>query len=148
MDHSLLTRPDILAAEWINENLPEDARFLVNSFFAYADSAVVGSDGGWWLPLTTQRMSTQPPLPYVSEAGPSVDYIAETNGLIAMIKAQGLQDSDVLEELNTRGITHVYIGQQQGSVNGSPLLDVDTLVDDPNFKLIYNEDRVVIFEIN
>ena len=104
MDHSLLTRPDMLAAEWINENLPEDARFLVNSFFAYADSAVVGSDGGWWLPLITVRLSTQPPLPYVSEAGPSVDYIAETNGLIAMIKAQGLQDPDVLEELNTRGI--------------------------------------------
>jgi hypothetical protein len=48
---SLVTWPDMRAAAWIQENLPPEARFLVNSFFAYGGDVVVGADAGWWLPL-------------------------------------------------------------------------------------------------
>ena len=147
-EHILLTRPDLRAAEWIEEYLPADTKFLVNSFFAYGGTAVVGSDGGWWLPLTAGRLTTQPPLTYVSEAGPGQDFVEFTNGLIAMIGSRGLSDPEVMEELDSRGITHIYIGQQRGSVNGLPLLDIPTLNEDPNFLKIYQEDRVLIYEIN
>ena len=146
-EHVLLTRPDHRAAEWIEDNLPADAKLLVNSFFAYGDTAVVGSDGGWWIPLTTARLTTQPPLTYVSEAGPSDDFVDNTNDLIALIQSRGLNDPLVIDELGSRGITHIYIGQQRGSVNGSPLIDISALRADPNYKLIYQEDRVLIFEI-
>ncbi len=146
-EHVLVTRPDLRAAEWIDENLPSDAKFLVNSFFAYGGSAVVGSDGGWWLPLLTQRLTTQPPLTYVSEAGPREDFVAYTNDLIEMIKSRGLSDPDVQEELISRGVTHIYIGQQQGSVNGPPLLSIENLLIDQNFNLVYNQDLVYIFEV-
>lgn len=145
--HALLTRPDIRAGNWIDRNLPSDSKFLVNSFFAYGGSAVVGSDGGWWLPLTTERLTTQPPLTYVSETGPRSDFVAYTNELVASIERLGINHPDVLEELHNRGITHIYIGQQQGSVNGNPLLDIKDLLDDPNFQKIYHNDRVWIFEI-
>ena len=55
---SLLTRPDLRAFDWIRENTPDDAGFLVNSFFAFNNSLNVGSDGGWWLPLLTKRDSS------------------------------------------------------------------------------------------
>jgi hypothetical protein len=145
--HALITRPDSRAASWIIQQLPRDAKFLVNSFFAYGGSSVVGSDGGWWLPLITTRKSTQPPLTYVSEAGMREDYINYTNDLIALIDTVGINHPDVLEELIAREITHIYIGQQQGSVNGSPLLDIKDLLKDQNFNLIYNQDRVYIFEV-
>jgi hypothetical protein len=145
--HTLLTRPDMRAGNWIDQNLPPDAKLLVNSFFAYGGSSVVGSDGGWWLPLTSVRQTTQPPLTYVSEAGLRKDYVAYTNELIASIETLGLTHPDVLEELRDRGVTHVYIGQQQGTVNGPPLLDIQNLRDNPNFQTIYHEDRVWIFEI-
>ncbi|MGQ9846765.1 MAG: hypothetical protein ACUVQP_04590, partial [Bacteroidales bacterium] len=51
--YALATRADIRAARWIDENLPEEAKILVNSFFAYGGSVIVGSDGGWWLPSLT-----------------------------------------------------------------------------------------------
>lgn len=145
--HALLTRPDTRAALWIEQQLPLDSKFLVNSFFAYGGSSVVGSDGGWWLPLITSRKSTQPPLTYVSEMGFREDYINYTNDLIALIESVGINHPDVLEELSARGITHIYIGQQQGSVNGAPLLDFQDLLKDQNFNLIYNQDRVYIFEV-
>jgi len=146
-EHVLLTRSDLRAAEWIEENLPVDAKFLVNSFFAYGGTAVVGSDGGWWLPLTTERLTTQPPLTYVSEAGPGENFVEFTNELVAMIESRGLSDPGVMDELDSRGITHIYIGQQRGSVNGSPLIDIPTLHADPNYLKIYQEDRVLIYEI-
>jgi hypothetical protein len=55
----------------------------------------------------------------------------------------------VLNELLKRGVTHIYIGQQQGQVNASepPLLNAKELMADPRFELVYNQDRVFIFEL-
>jgi hypothetical protein len=148
IQHTLLTKPDISAGHWINENLPSNSKFLVNSFFAYGGTAVVGSDGGWWLPLLTKRLTTQPPLPYVSESAPHSNFVPYTNELVASIELFGINHPDILEELHNRGITHIYIGQQHGSVNGSPLLNIKDLQDNPKFKLVYNQDRVFIFQVN
>jgi hypothetical protein len=147
--HTLLTRPDMRAGSWIDQNLPSDAKFLVNSFFAYGDTLVVGSDGGWWLPLLTNRDTSQPPLTYGSEQGIIPDYVTYTNNLVALIQEKGLNHPDVLTELREREYTHIYIGQQQGQVNAtSPsMLNPNELLNEPFYKLIYNEDRVWIFEI-
>ena len=149
-EHVLLTRPDLRAAEWIDENLPREAKFLVNSFFAYGGTLIVGSDGGWWLPLLTTRGSSQPPLTYGSEKGVREDYIAHTNSLVALIEEKGINHPEVISELIDRGITHLYIGQQQGQVNANsaPLIEAHSLIDDPQFSVVYNEDRVWIFEIS
>jgi hypothetical protein len=53
----------------------------------------------------------------------------------------------VIAMLKERGVTHVYIGQQQGSVNSpGALLDPAQLLSDSRFRLIYHQDRVYIFE--
>ena len=148
-EHALLTRPDIRAGTWIVQNLPTDSNLLVNSFFAYGGTLVVGSDGGWWLPITTNRGTSQPPLTYGSERGIIPDYVAYTNDLVALIQEYGISHPNVLNELREREFTHIYIGQQQGQVNANspPMLNPNELLDEPYFKLIYNEDRVWIFEI-
>ena len=144
-EHALLTRPDLQAANWIEENLPVDAKFLVNSFFAYSGTLVVGSDGGLWLPLLTTRESTQPPLLYGSERATEAQYVQFTNSLIALIEEKGIDHPEVLQELNQRNITHIFIGQQQGQVNTiSPLLVPEDLVVSRFFRPVYHQDRTWI----
>jgi hypothetical protein len=145
--HALVTQPDVRAAQWIQENLPVEARFLVNSFIAYRGSAIVGSDGGWWLPLLAQRQTTLPPLNYGSERGPFPDYHTWITQLGKEIEEKGYVHPDLLEEYQKRGITNVYIGQQRGQVNNNGIvLDPDKLLSHPSFNPIYHQDRVWIFE--
>ena len=147
--HALVTRPDLRAAAWIQANTPQTARFLVNSFLAYGDTLVAGSDGGWWLPLLARRATTLPPINYSSEQGSRPDYLAWTNALTEAIQAYGLDDSQVRTLLKERGVSHVYIGQQQGQV-GNPepaLLQAGQLSKSPYFRAVYHQDRVWIFEM-
>jgi hypothetical protein len=145
---SLATRPDMRALQWIEEHLSSDAGFLVNSFFAYGGSLIAGSDGGWWIPLLTERQSTQPPLNYGVEDGPVPNYRLWINEVPRTIIDKGLNHPESLELLHERNIGYIYIGQQQGSVNSPvPLLDLQTLKNDPQFEKIYHQDRVWIFRI-
>ncbi|HHX44923.1 MAG TPA: hypothetical protein GX714_13195 [Chloroflexi bacterium] len=146
--HALVTRPDVRAAQWIARNTPDDARFLVNSFFAYEGSSVVGSDAGWWLPLLAGRATTLPPLTYVSEEGPRPAYRLWVNGLTAALQGVRLDDAELLAALREHGVTHVYIGQRQGRVNysGPDVLDPARLADSALFRPIYHQDRVWVFE--
>jgi hypothetical protein len=140
----------VRAAAWIRSNVPAGARFLANSFPAYGGSSVVGSDGGWWLPLLAGRQSTVPPLNYSSEDGPDPGYRLRVNELSRQVREFGPDDEAVLALLQEEGVTHVYIGQRQGRVNyaGSDVLDPNELLDSPNYRLRYHQDRVWIFELN
>ena len=147
--HELVTRPDIRAAVWIRENTPQAARFLVNSFFAYGNMDIVGSDGGWWLPLLAKRQTSLPPLSYDSEQGPRPDYISWINDLTAEIQNKGLTNPEVLRLLRERGIDYLFIGQRHGRVNysGPYVFDPQQLLGNPEFRVVYHQDRVWVFEI-
>ena len=147
--YALVTRPDLHAAAWIEENIPQNARFMVNSFFAYGGTDIVGSDGGWWLPLLAQRQTTLPPLTYETERGPRPDYLEWINALSALVQDKGMTHPDVLRALAERGVTHIYIGQRQGRVNysGPHVLIAEQLLADSNFEPVYHRDRVWIFRV-
>jgi hypothetical protein len=149
MTSALATRPDVRASKWIQENTPHDARFLVNSFFAFGDTVIVGSDGGWWLPLLAHRQTTLPPLNYGSEQGPHPDYGIWINTLTSEILTKSVTHSSVLNLLRERDITHIYIGQRNGRVNysGSYELEPEQLLSSPKFHLVYHQDRVWIFKV-
>jgi hypothetical protein len=146
---ALVTEPDQRAASWIQQNTQPEAIFLVNTFFAYGDSWVVGSDGGWWLPVLARRRTSLPPINYGSERGPRPDYVEWVNALPLQIQTKGITHPDVVALLHERGITHVYIGQRQGQVNapGPAMLQVDRLLASPSFRCIYHQDRVWVFEV-
>jgi uncharacterized membrane protein len=147
--YALVTRPDLRAMEWIRANTPADASFLINSFFAYNDTLVVGSDGGWWLPILAERRTTLPPITYGFEQGSVNTNIIETNNLFREIQDKGITNPDIISMLAKRGIKYIYIGQRQGVVNysGPKILDPQIINDDPLFKAIFHQDRVWIYEI-
>lgn len=148
--YALVTRPDLRAASWVKDNLPSDANLLVNSFFAYGGTVIVGSDGGWWLPVLAERHTTLPPINYVTEVGLQVNYVQTVNTLAKAIQDKGLTNPDVLAMLKDAEVTQVYIGQRQGRVNynGPVVLDPRQLAGDPHFREVYHQDRVWIFEVN
>jgi hypothetical protein len=140
--YSILLRPDKRAAEWIRRNTAPDSKFLVSSYPIYDGSLISGSDGGWWLPLMAVRATTQPPINYSMERLPEADYLAKTAALPARVRRDGLTD-EVMTELRSRGITHVFIGQSHNG--GDFMLDPRQLETNPALSLIFRQDRIWIF---
>ena len=145
---ALFLRPDARAAAWIAKNTPSTAGFLVDSFPAYSGSLIAGSDGGWWLPLASRRATTQPPLNYAQERQPDPGHIEWVNALPIALRAEGLSAANIVR-LRERGITHIYVGQARGRVGApaGPMLDPAALLADPGLRLVYRQDRVLVFEI-
>jgi hypothetical protein len=148
---TFLTRPDLRAFKWIEDNTPAGALFLVNSHFTYGGTTITGSDGGWWLSLLAGRRVTQPAIPYTMEKNSRPDFINWTNALPALIRQKGPDSPDVLSELKARQVSYVYIGQRQGLAGNwtdPPMLDPATLLASSNYNLLYHQDRVFIFRLN
>jgi hypothetical protein len=127
--------------EWIENHTPETAKFLANSFFAYDDNVIVGSDAGWWLPLLAHRENTVPPITYGHEAANKPRYIAQVNELGRFIEHNALDAPQTIEMLKQKGVSHVYIGSRGGN------LSLEALKASDAFSLVYHKDRVWIFAI-
>ena len=148
--HSMVTRPDLRAFQWIDQNLPGDAKFLVNTILAYNGTTIAGTDAGWWIPLLAHRDNSVPPMTYNSEIGPLPNYQSWANQPAFSIIDNGLVSEKTLSLLNERGYHYIYIGQQQGSVGQIPPMEPMRLArisTSPHFHLIYQQDRVWIFKI-
>lgn len=147
--HAMATRQDITAMEWIRENTPPESRILVNSFFAYGGSTIVGSDGGWWIPYFTARKISVPPMPYVSEKGPFADYVTYVNSLRQMIEEKGYTHPQVIAELKARGYQYAYIGDKQGRVNytGLVIMKPKIMIDSGYYEAVYHKGNVWILRI-
>lgn len=145
---ALVTQPDQRAADWISANIPAGSRFLVNGFYAFSGSALVGADAGWWLPLLAGRPTILTPLNTSFEQPTNLAENETIQQLIAALQAQTKPTSEVKKLLQSLGVTHIYIGQQQGQVNAaSPLLDPQAFDSAPGYELVYRQDRVWIFAV-
>ena len=138
----LVTPADEQAMAWIRDNTPVNARFLVNSFFAYGGSLTAGSDAGWWIPLLTGRANTAPPITYATEASVVSDYLTQVNDLVRTVQDSPIDDLATVQFLRQNGVSHVYIGEK-----GGPLLDVERLQASTLYRPIYHQGQVRIFEI-
>ena len=149
LGYSIVTRSDLRAFHWIQENTAPEATFLVEGFRIYDGSTAVGSDGGWWLALLAERANTMPPQYALTNERPEPpDYSQQAIDLIALLETNSPASPAALRELCRRGITHAYIGQVQGrsGLHASRLFTPEML-DDPAFELVYHNDRVSIFAL-
>ncbi len=145
---ALVTSPDEKAMDWIQAHTPPESRFVVNAFFAYNGAVIVGSDGGWWMPLLAKRQTNLPPITYAFEQSTYPGYKKEANAFWEEMQAKGIQHPDVVRMLQEHGMTHVYIGQRQGQVNNAGFrLDPHALLASEHFQVVYHQDRVWVFEI-
>jgi hypothetical protein len=147
--HAMATNQDIRAMEWIRSNTPSDTRILVNSFFAYGGSTIVGSDGGWWIPYFTQRKISVPPMPYVSEKAPFPNYVQYVNSLRQLIEEKGYTHPDVVAELKARGYEYAYIGAKGGRVNytGPVVMKPKLMIESGFYEAVYHKGDVWILRL-
>ena len=148
--HEMVTWADERAFEWIKTNTESDSLFLVNGFAIYSDTTVVGSDGGWWLPLLTNRQSTMPPqYALLNEKPQQPDYSNWVVDVVLTLEGNSPDSSKGFSRLCDWGIDYIYIGQRQGLVNDAePLLTWQEWDESNKFEKVYIQDHVRIYQIN
>lgn len=155
---ALVTHADVAAMAWIRDHTPPDARFLVNSFPAYGGTLAAGVDAGWWLPLLAGRQASLPPITYGSELGEQPDYARRVNALAAALRGRPLTDAQAvrvdltnpaaIQLLRDAGIAYVYSGAHPFPDPAvADRIDTSLLRNNPNFRLIYHQDGVEIFQL-
>lgn len=147
----LVTRPDRHAMAWIQENIPNNARFLVEGFRIYGGLSAVGSDAGWWIPLLAKRENTMPPqYALLNEVAIEPGYSQRVVDLVAHLEKYTPTSPEGLTYLCEMGVTHIYIGQGQGRVGAGAvqLFSPEVLIGSSDFQLLYHRDRVRIFALN
>ncbi len=113
----LATPADRAALLWIRDNIPPDARFIVNTR-QWMEGIYAGSDGGYWIPVLTDRESLLPPALYASALPRAA--VIERNALLARLAAaRNLDDPALRADLTAQGVTHLYIREGVGSLQSA-----------------------------
>lgn len=136
----LATPGDRAALAWIAQNISEDAVFAVN-VWPWQSNTYAGSDGGYWIPVLTDRASLLPPLLYGSALPPETT--AQMNNLFLQIsQAETLDDPALRARLAEAGVTHLYLGARRHTLQASALEGRAFA------QLLYAQDDVSIYAIH
>jgi len=146
----IIKHPDMTAMKWIDENTPKESKFLIEGFRIYDGKSIVGSDGGWYIPLLANRENTIPPqYALLNEEEIEEGYSQKAVELVAFLENESLSSQLALDKLCDDGITNVYIGQDHGDVGeGENQLFDQNELKSPFYDLLYAHDRVKIYKIN
>lgn len=129
---------DRQAAEWITDNLPPDARFLINPA-PWGYGVYVGADGGYWVSPLTGRETFPPTLLYAHGSRETISQINQAaSGLFESIK----DPQATAEFMRSHGLDYIFLGARGGPISASSLLHSES------FEIIYHEEGVWIFRVN
>ncbi len=132
-----VTAADRKALEWVEKNLPPQARFYVNSAL-WSWNIYRGVDGGYWLMPYTGRFSLVPPVPYVWTEPAAQEQFDRWAKTAETLKGCSPPFWDLVREAS---LTHVYLREGVGSLQPQDLKDC------PRLKVIYQQDGVFLYEI-
>jgi len=134
----LATAKDLEAMNWIKENTPPNAVFLINARH-WQLGTYAGTDGGYWIPQLTGRRTLLPALSYTYGAPDYVQHITAMAKTVADIT--DAEDPHLLDILEEEGVTHIYTGTK-----GGPLTP-RTLLQSSLYRPTYSSGEVWIFEV-
>lgn len=128
---------DVAAMQWIQQEIPDDARFAVNAS-RWQRNTYRGTDGGYWLTTLTGRDTILPPALY-SLALPSAERDAVNAILDEWTAIREPNHQAVVVQLQKMGVTHIYNGFHGGH------MDNLRLDQNPFLKSIYRDGPVAIY---
>ena len=133
-------REDMTAMDWIRENIPQEARFAVNTYF-WLPRAPHGTDAGYWIPYFTGRGTTAGTM--LLNLGPR-EYVAR---VVEMSRAaeQLAEGPGSVETLTDLGVNYVYVGKN-GDFSGCGL-DPSEVSVDGGMEVVYETDGVAILQL-
>ncbi len=139
-EFSFVTKEDLIAFEWIKENTPSKAKFIVNTFnFDFNEKYIIGIDSGYWLPLLGNRETVTIPMIFLIERIADKNYF---NNLYSIHNLTDLSDKESVSYIKKLGYTHFFFGQK-GSKD-----KLNQIIDSQYFTKIYNYSDIYIFEID
>ncbi len=134
----LATADDRMALEWVRQNTPADAHFLINARF-WQEGVYTGSDGGYWLTPLTGRRTTLPMAHYIYG---SSDYVRQITAFARQVaELPSVDDPAFLQALREQGVTHVYVGTKGG------VLSPAKLVASTHFQPLYHHGAAWVFSV-
>ena len=144
---NMVTAPDLLAMEWMDEHLGAEARVFVPGFRIYGGRTAVGADAGWWIPLLGGRSISMPPQYALLEQPVDPEQVPRLINLMASLEGIPLSTLPAAALLCEQGYSHVYLGQKQGAVGFEvrQLYSEAQLRQNPALQLVYAQDRVRVF---
>lgn len=137
---------DARAMQWIRDNTAPGDRFLVNMLPAYNETLLVGTDGGWWIPLLAGRQTSLPPVTYGSERSSIPEFSKQVREFGFATRDYPPASEEGIGLLRDAGIRYVYIGAHQAPVTDN-VIDVAALRASPDYEVAYEADGVVIFRM-
>jgi hypothetical protein len=133
-----VTRADMQAFDWIRQNTPSDARFLINTT-QWMSGVFRGVDGGYWLPLITGRQTLLPPALYTLGKAEEVQRINDWAERASRLTTCDEAFQSLVQE---SGAAYLYLREGRGSLQPNAMLNCADVV------LIYRRDGVYIFQIS
>ncbi|MBN1922739.1 MAG: hypothetical protein JW892_15935, partial [Anaerolineae bacterium] len=107
----LATKADVTAIGWIQQNTPENARFLIN-VAPWQSDIYRGTDGGWWIPVLSDRETLLPP--GIQYGHGNSDYKAAVKAMSEELLALHGCSQAFWHFALENHITHIYIGEEAG----------------------------------
>lgn len=133
----LLRQADRPALEWVQANLPPEARIAINPFL-WGYGAYAGQDGGYWISPITGRQTLPPIVTYNLGERDLIDSVNATSQ--AMLN-YGKDPQQLYQVLQVHSIDYVYLGRRGGAISPQALSESEL------FRLRYHQDGVWIFEL-
>lgn len=130
---------DIVAMKWIEQNIPQEATFGINSAYWMKPYSFHGDEGGYWLPYFTGRKTNVGTM--ISSFDPNFDrLIIQTKAVMDFY-----ENPESTAPLCESGIDFLYDGQNPPYTGQS--FEKDVLLKLENTQLIYDVDGVQIYDI-
>lgn len=133
----LADRADWTALEWIDDNLPMDARFLTNTTI-WQYQMYRGVDGGYWILPKTGRFAIA--LPGLYGYGTS-EVKAQWVNWMERASVVHACDDGFWSLVKDASLSHVYLREGKGS------LQPNAMVACPNVEVVFQQNGVWIYEI-
>jgi hypothetical protein len=132
------TQADLDAIKWIDKNLPQDARFFINTT-AWGYGVSRGVDGGAWIMPLTGRWTVAPTLFYTF--GGDLEHMKQIMDWGKQAQnVTGCSDS-LWKLVKAADLTHIYLRDDVGR------LTAGALVECVGIEKVYEEDGVGVWEI-
>jgi hypothetical protein len=134
---TILTRQaDIPAISWLDTHIPEEEKVLINPF-SWGYGIYAGGDGGYWISALSHHPTDPPPVLYGLDSNNSPS-TSETSRNIIQTSGDPVQ---LRQQMIKEKINYIFIGAKGG------LLSPQSLMNDPNFKVIYIQNGAWIFQM-
>ncbi len=132
-----ITRADVDALNWVRENTPAEARFIINTT-GWMGNIYRGVDGGYWLLSYSGRQAILPPVMYTYAAR---NFVAQMEEWAKQSSKLTTCDAAFWQLVDEFDASYVYLRLGQGALQPGALENCPQLVN------VYRRGGVSIYEI-